>query len=49
MPIVMRQARITVINGIVYVGGGIGGGYDDDHLSSKYHPVKNGALYHLLP
>ena len=43
MPVGMYGAKITVINGIVYVGGGASNDDDDDdeYLVSTYDPVKD--------
>ena len=41
MPIEMVHARTSVIDDIVYVGGGIAEDDDDDYQVCKYDPVKN--------
>ena len=41
MPVKMRVPKTTVINGIVYVGGGIADDDDDVYLVRLYDPVKD--------
>ena len=47
MPVVMSVPKITVINGIVYVGGGEADDDDDKNLVSTYDPVKD--VWDTLP
>ena len=41
MPVEMKLAKTTVINGRVYVGGGVAGDDDDEYLVRTYNPVKD--------
>ena len=41
IPVELMVARITVINGIVYVGGGVADNDDDNYLVCTYNPMKD--------